>query len=125
MSEAASEDQVVYHLLLDPDEQATAQRSLRLLIGGEAHEPEIRTIARQALALLEGGPGQGGVEQADSARPGTLSVPLAPPQMKILHTALRLQLLDTQRQQEDQRALLRAILDKLPDEHAIRAIELP
>lgn len=65
-----------------------------------------------------------GVEQAESARPDTLSVPLMGSRMKIVHSAVKLLLLDTQRDQESERALLHSILEKLPDEHAIRAIEL-
>lgn len=127
MSEAGNEEgEVVYHLLLDPDETGIAGRALRLLISDEAHETGIRGIARQVLSLLKEGPGgAGGVEEAASARPGTLSVPLTGPQMKIVHSAVRLQLLDSQRGQQDERTLLREILAKLPDEHAIRAIELP
>jgi len=51
-------------------------------------------------------------------------VPLSPAQMKITHAAVRLLLNDLQRGQASEREILRAILDKLPDEHAIRAIEL-
>jgi hypothetical protein len=121
MSDTASEDELVYHLLLDPEEQVIAGRALRLLISDEAHEPDIRRLAREAIALLDGG---AGTEPAASARAGTVSVPLTPPQMKIVHSAVRLLLLDTQREQESERTLLHGILDKLPDEHAIRAIEL-
>lgn len=108
--------QTAYHLLLDAPEAEIAGRALRLLISDEAHEPEIRRLAREVIELLEAEPEPGGA--------GPLTVPLTEPQMKIAHTALRLLLLDTQREQDDTRRLLRGILDKLPDEHAIRAIEL-
>jgi hypothetical protein len=125
MSDTASEDELVYHLLLDPRERAIAGRALGLLISDEAHEPGIRGLAREAIELLDGGAdGGGGVEPVESARPGTVSVPLTAPRMKIVHTAVKLLLLDTQRDQESERTLLHGILDKLPDEHAIRAIEL-
>ena len=39
-------------------------------------------------------------------------------------SALRLLLNDLQREQADEREVLRGILDKLPDEHTMRAIEL-
>ncbi len=44
--------------------------------------------------------------------------------MKITHTAVKLLLDDLQREQADEREILRAILDKLPDEHTMRAITL-
>jgi hypothetical protein len=121
MSDTASEDELVYHLLLDPEERAIAGRALRLLISDEAHEPDIRRLAREAIELLDGG---AGTEPATNARPGTISVPLTAPRLKIVHSAVKLLLLDTQREQESERTLLNSILEKLPDEHAIRAIEL-
>ena len=45
-------------------------------------------------------------------------------QMKITHTALRLLLNDLQREQAEEREILRRILDKLLDEHTMRAIEI-
>ena len=44
--------------------------------------------------------------------------------MKITHTAVKLAFDDTQREQSHERDVLRRILDKLPDEHTMRAIEL-
>jgi hypothetical protein len=44
--------------------------------------------------------------------------------MKITHSAARLLLNDLQREQAPEREVLHAILDKLPDEHTMRAIEL-
>ena len=44
--------------------------------------------------------------------------------MKITHTAVRLLLNDLGREQDSERQILWQILGKLPDEHAIRAIEL-
>ncbi len=55
---------------------------------------------------------------------GGVMVTLSPPQMKIAHSALRSLLNDLGREQEDERVVLRRILDKLPDEHTMRAIEL-
>lgn len=101
-----------YHLLLDAQERTTAIRAVRLLISDEAHHPEIRKIAREVLAELEREPPPG----------EPLIVPLNPPGMKITHTAVKLLRDDLRRDQADDQRTLRAILDKLPDEHAIRAI---
>jgi hypothetical protein len=111
MSDAAEPP---YHLFLDPSEVPIAAQALRLLISDEAHEPDIRRLAREVIAGLE-----------PPANPeGTLTVTLTPAQMKITHSALRLLLNDLQREQEPERAILRGILEKLPDEHTMRAIEL-
>ena len=101
-----------YHLFLDPDEVPVAARALRLLISDEAHEPDIRRLAREVLAKL------------DAPAHELLTVELEPAQMKITFSALRLLLNDLRREQADEREVLRAILEKLPDEHTMRAIEL-
>jgi len=88
--------------------------ALRLLISDEAHHPDIRRLAREAIA---------GLEQPVNAE-GVLTLTLTPEQMKITHSALTLLLKDLQREQADERAVLRAILEKLPDEHTMRAIVL-
>jgi hypothetical protein len=103
-----------YHLFLDMDEVPVAASALRLLISDEAHEPQIRGLAREVLAELE--------QPANSE--GMLTVTLAPQQMKITHSAVRLLLNDLQRGQASEREVLRSILEKLPDEHTMRAIEL-
>jgi hypothetical protein len=113
MSDATS-PQPPYHLFLDPSEVPVAASALRLLISDEAHEPEIRRLARAVLT---------GLEQAPDAQ-GTLTVSLAPQQMKITYSAVRLLLNDLQREQAEEREILRAILEKLPDEHTMRAIVL-
>jgi hypothetical protein len=114
MADSNDADDVAYHLLLDAPEAAIAVQALHLLISDEAHEAGIRAYARAAITAIESA---GGGD-------GTATVPLAAPQMKIVHTAVRLLLLDTQRDQESERQLLWSILQKLPDEHALRAIEL-
>ena len=91
-----------------------AAGALHLFISDEAHEPQIRRLAREVLAELEGKP----------ATEGSLTVSLTPEQMKITHSAVRLLLDDLQREQASEREILRAILDKLPDEHTMRAIML-
>ena len=44
-----------YHLFLDASEVPVAASALRLLISDEAHEPEIRRLAREVIAGLERG----------------------------------------------------------------------
>jgi hypothetical protein len=115
MSDAVSESEPnAYHLFLGPDEVPVVAHALRLLISDEAHEPQIRRLARDVLASL----------QATPDERGRLRVTLGPGQMKITHTAVRLLLDDLQREQAPERELLRSILDKLPDEHTMRAIAL-
>ena len=126
----ASEDESAYHLLLDPDEVAVTGSALRLLISDEAHQPEIRSLARAVLARLQeqpagldaGTPAPGQPESLGDGR--ILSVPLSPPEMKITHTAVRLLINDLQREQHDERQLLWQVIGKLPDEHVIRAITI-
>ncbi len=114
MSDPENEPAPPYHLFLDPPEVPVAASALRLLISDEAHEPEIRRLAREVIAGLEAPPDAHGM----------LTVTLEPQQMKITHSAVRLLLKDLQREQADEREVLRAILEKLPDEHTMRAIEL-
>jgi hypothetical protein len=114
MSDPANPPEPPYHLFLDEREVPVAASALRLLISDEAHEPDIRRLAREVIAELE--------ESADAG--GVLTVTLAPQQMKITHSAVRLLLNDLQREQADEQEILRAILDKLPDEHTMRAIQL-
>lgn len=114
MSETAASEPA-YHLFLDAEEASVADVALNLLISDEAHEPQIRRLAREVLAGLQGTPGEG----------STLTVSLSPEQMKITYSAVRLLLNDSQRGQAAERETLRSILGKLPDEHTMRAIELP
>lgn len=114
MSEITSERDVAYHLYVDPDEVPVASLALRMLISDEAHEPQIRRLAREVLRQLAAEPGTDGI----------LTVGLSPEEMKITHTAVRLLLNDLGRGQDSERQILWRILNKLPDEHAIRAIEL-
>jgi hypothetical protein len=103
-----------FHLLLEAHEIAVTAKALGLLIADEAHEPQIRSLARDVLAGLEG----------DLDEHGILSVELGSRQMKITHTALRSLYRDLGREEAAELELLRAILDKLPDEHTMRAITL-
>lgn len=114
MDNPAREPEPPYHLLLDLDEVPVAASALRLLISDEAHEPQIRSLARAVLAALEATPDERGV----------LTVSLAPQQMKLTHSAVRLLLNDLQRDQAAEREILHTILGKLPDEHTMRAIAI-
>jgi hypothetical protein len=102
-----------YHLLLESDEAALTARALRLLISDEAHEPLIRRLAREVLGALE-----------QSPPGGRVTLTLNPGQMKITHSSVRLLLNDLRRDQPHELELLRAVLDKLPDEHVMRAIQI-
>jgi hypothetical protein len=114
MNDTANEPEPAYHLFLDGEEVPVCASALRLLISSEAHEPQIRGLARAVLAGL----------QAEPDERGKLTVGLSPEQMKITHTAVKLLLDDLQRGQAEEREVLRRVLDKLPDEHTIRAIVL-
>jgi hypothetical protein len=114
MSDTATTPDPPYHLFLESDEVPAVASAIRLFISDEAHQPRIRQLAREVLASLDATPD-------DRQR---LTVSLAPEQMKVTHSAVKLLLGDLQREQADQREILRRILDKLPDEHSIRAIEL-
>jgi hypothetical protein len=59
-----------------------------------------------------------------SESPFRYHLELTPPQLKITHTALRSLLDDFGHEEHDVGKVVREILDKLPDEHAIRAIRL-
>jgi hypothetical protein len=114
MSGTAHAPEPPYHLFLDQEEVPVTAGALRLLISDEAHEPEIRQLAREVLLELEAAP--------DAT--GKLTVPLAPQQMKITHTAVQLLFDDLQTGQASEREILRRVLDKLPDEHTMRSIVL-
>ena len=114
MSDTPIEPEAAFHLLLDREEVPVCASALRLLISDEAHQPQIRGLAREVLAALD----------APADEHGVTTVPLTPEQMKITHTAVRLLFKDLQRGQADELSTLRAILAKLPDEHTMRAIVL-
>lgn len=112
MGSPGPEPEPGYHLFLAAEEVGPAASALRLLISDEAHEPTIRAVARSVLEPLQ------------DASPGPLTLELEPRQMKIIHSAVKLLLNDLGREQHDEREILRAILEKLPDEHVMRAIEI-
>ena len=103
-----------FHLLLDPEEVPVTRTALKILIDDAAHEGTIRALARSAQAKLPG----------PEEQQWPFTMPLEPGEMKILHTSLHLLLDDLQQEQHDEMQVLHGILGKLPDEHAIRAIQL-
>jgi len=108
------ESEPQYHLRLEPDELAVTATALRLLISDEAHEAQIRALAREVLDGLEAKPDERGI----------VSVALGSKQMKIAHTALRSLFRDLGREQAEELEIRRRVIDKLPDEHVMRAISL-
>ncbi len=114
MADAGSAPEPPFHLLLEQDEVPVAATALNLLVSDETHDVPIRPLAREALVGLEASPDQHGI----------VSVSLTPQQMKVTHTALKLLFDDLRREHADEREILRRILDKLPDEHTMRAIEI-
>jgi hypothetical protein len=114
VSDASAEEAPGYHLFLDAAEVPVVASALRLLISDEAHEPVIRGLAREVLEELAATPVPG----------EPLTVALTPGQMKITHSAVRLLLNDSRREQADERELLHSVLEKLPDEHTMRAIQI-
>lgn len=114
MNATTNEPEDAYHLHLDREEQAATSSALRLLISDEAHEAHIRQLAREVIAQLEGEPDE----------QGRLAVPLSPQQMKITHSAVKLLRDDLQRHQASERNVLTRVVEKLPDEHTMRAIKV-
>ncbi len=119
MSDPAGEPEPEYHLFLDAEEIPVAASAMRLLISDEAHEPEIRRLGREVLEALEGD-----TAEREAAQGGRLTLALSPEQMKLTHSAVKLLLNDLQREQASERAILHQILEKLPDEHTMRAIRI-
>lgn len=114
MNATTNEPEDAYHLYLDREEATATASALRLLISDEAHEAHIRQLAREVIGLLEGAPDEH----------GRLIVPLSPQQMKITHSAVKLLRDDLQRHQASERDVLTRVVEKLPDEHTMRAIEV-
>jgi hypothetical protein len=127
-SDHAMSAEADYHLLLEPDEVPVLRTALDLLVA-DARDAQILELARAVLARLPADPLGGGPDarvapggREPAAWPA--SVPLEAREMKIVHTAVHLLLDDLQREQADEMQILQSILEKLPDEHAIRAISL-
>ena len=65
MNDLTSESEPAFHLFLDADEVPVAASALRLLIADEAHQPDIRRLAREVIAQLDAAPAQ----REDNAEP--------------------------------------------------------
>jgi len=114
MPEPEGQREPPFHLILDPPEIPVTASALRLLISDEAHQPDIRRLAFEALSALDGDP--------DDL--GRITLALSPEQMKITHSAVRLLVNDLGRAEADERDVLRGVLEKLPDEPVMRAIRI-
>jgi hypothetical protein len=65
-----------------------------------------------------------GSDAGEAGEPFHYHLELTPAQLKITHTALRSLLDDFGHDQHDVNAVIHEVLEKLPDEHSIRAIVL-
>jgi hypothetical protein len=63
-------------------------------------------------------------DETTSVGPFRYHLELTPAQLKITHTALHALLNDFGHEQSDVHGVVREVLEKLPDEHAMRAIRL-
>lgn len=63
-------------------------------------------------------------EKSASTGPFKYHLELTPPQLKITHTALHSLLDDFGHEESDVHRVIREVLEKLPDTHAMRAIRL-
>jgi hypothetical protein len=100
-----------FPLWVHDDERSTFRTALEVYRGDFGHdEQRIVDVVDDVLARL-----------TDDER---TPVELDAAAMKITWSALRALLEDTRRDQEEERAHLRALLERLPGEHDIRAIDL-
>jgi hypothetical protein len=103
-----------YHLHLEPTERRIVATALRLLIDDMAHTPAVRHPAGRVLDRVTALP----------AEAPASALPLDPAELKVTHTALHILRDDLGHDEADELRVVRTLLDKLPDEHAIRAIVL-
>ncbi len=108
------QEEIAYHLNVVGEEVGVLSSALGGLIDDMAHVHEIRNLARGVLEQL---PAVVGAD--DSVR-----VSLTEGELKVTDTALRLLVDDLGRDQAGERHVAQRILEKLPDEHSIRAITL-
>ena len=100
-----------FPLIVHADERPTLRLALKLFRDDLGHhEHRIAAIAEDLAARLGDDEGQPLILDAAG--------------MKVTWSALHTRLDDSVREQEDDRARLRALLDRLPGEHDIRAIDL-
>lgn|SRR4051812_18704699 len=103
--------QPTFPLIVHDDERHVLRTALEVYRGDFGHdEHEIVALVDEVLAALP----------ADEAT----ALPLDAAAMKVTHGALHALLADSRRTQQADRDHLRALLDRLPGEHDIRAIDL-
>jgi hypothetical protein len=108
---SSADDVPTFPLFVHDDERAVLRTALESYRGDFGHhEQAIVDVADEVLAAIP------------AAEPQTLDLDAAA--MKVTYGALRAALEDSTRAQEDERAHLRALLDRLPGEHDVRAIDL-
>ncbi|WCB94381.1 hypothetical protein DSM104299_03115 [Baekduia alba] len=103
--------QPTFPLIVHDDERSVLRTALDVYRGDFGHD-------EQAIVAL--------VDEVLAALPAEETTPLDldAAAMKVTYGALHGLLEDSQRTQEDDRAHLRALLERLPGEHDIRAIDL-
>ena len=109
-----STSEAAYHLLLEPGDLPVTALALRLLVDDEAHQPRLRAITRGVLQRLP----------EPSSQHEVLSLALSPEEMKLTYSALHLLLNASTREDREEREVLHRVLERLPDEHVMRAIEI-
>jgi hypothetical protein len=103
--------QPTFPLIVHDDERATLRTALDAYRGDFGHrEQPIVAVVDEVLARVP----------VDERTPLDLDAAA----MKVTYSALHALLGDTTREQPDERAHLHALLDRLPGEHDIRAIDL-
>jgi hypothetical protein len=108
-------DETAFRLDLTPPQlevTRTALRSLRDDFGHEEHD--IQGVIRAVLDKLPG----------DEAGERVRWLELTPAQLKLTYTGLRSLLDGYGHDEHREQQAIRQVLDKLPDEHAIRSIDL-
>lgn len=108
---SAADDVPTFPLFVHDDERAVLKTALEAYRDDFGHDEQaIVDVVNEVL---------GGIPAAE---PETLD--LDPAAMKVTYGALHAALEDSTRAQEEERTHLRALLDRLPGEHDIRAIDL-
>jgi hypothetical protein len=108
---SSADDVPTFPLFVHDDERAVLRTALETYRDDFGHDEQaIVDVANELLAALP------------AAEPDTLELDAAA--MKIAHGALHAALEDSTRAQETDRERLRALLERLPGEHDIRAIDL-
>lgn len=108
---SSADDVPTFPLFVHDDERSVLRTALEAYRGDFGHdEHAIVEVVDEVLAAVP------------AAEPDTLDLDAAA--MKITYGALHAALEDSTRAQEQDRERLRALLDRLPGEHDIRAIDL-